>query len=75
MPTMSDVHHLPLLGHDLPDSAFRNKARIYQDPDTGLWCWEHHCLHRLPGKPFYGPPLASWADVVRHAFMHVEFCP
>lgn len=69
---MSDRHHLPLLTHDLQWPLAR--ARVTRDPDTGLWCWEHQCAQRLPGRPFHGAPKATQAEAFRFAVSHVGFC-
>lgn len=41
---MSDIHAMPLLGHDLPEyipPRARHKARVWPRPDG--WRWEHEC--------------------------------
>lgn len=41
---MSDLHTLPLLGHDLPEYIApreRHRAHVWASPDG--WRWEHQC--------------------------------
>jgi hypothetical protein len=41
---MSDIHPMPLRGHDLPEffpRAPRVRAHVYRAPDG--WRWEHEC--------------------------------
>lgn len=41
---MSDVHRLPLLGHDLPEPVAptaTTKVQVFKD--GGRWCWYHDC--------------------------------
>lgn len=40
---MSDLHPLPLMGHDMPEifSVTRERARVYRIAEG--WHWEHEC--------------------------------
>lgn len=47
---MSDIHRLPLLGHDLPEVAApkapeRHKVRVFSYLNSGrrYWAWAHPC--------------------------------
>jgi len=47
---MSDLHRLPLLGHDLPESVTpkaseRRRVRVFSYMDRGhrYWAWAHPC--------------------------------
>jgi hypothetical protein len=70
---VSDLHPMPLRGHDLPDYApqapERHKAHVW--PAMGGWWWEHRCT-----KSFYedSGPLASPGDAYDAAVRHLEGC-
>lgn len=76
---MSDLHILPLLGHDLPeisDMPRQEKARVYKD-ETFLgdptWRWEHPCRWK-GGVLEYSYPLPSWRAAFNMAAQHVKEC-
>jgi hypothetical protein len=73
MEDVSDLHRMPLVGHDLP-TVSRVKARVSRDPETGSWVWEHECPLRGPQRPFYGLPMPSLEAAFRFAQAHMEFC-
>lgn len=70
---MSDLHRLPLLGHDLPLAAdlrrqVRAKARVRKSPAG--WSWRHDCgAHEVSEMLLPDQALA----VVR-AVAHVKRC-
>lgn len=65
---MGDLHHLPLLGHDLPRPAARRRARVYKDGPA--WRWAHGCGWDDFGRsPFLSQPLA-----LKFALRHMEEC-
>jgi hypothetical protein len=48
---MSDLHRMPLLGHDLPEIQAPHFARAKVTKGSQGWCWTHQC------DPF----RASWS--------------
>lgn len=68
---MSDLHKLPLVGHDLPEPARPVRAKIRVFKEAGRWTWEHRCTDGL----FYGGGHhALWADCAASALRHLERC-
>lgn len=70
---MSDLHRLPLLGHDLPLAAdlrrqVRAKARVRKD--SGRWSWRHDCGARYTSM--FCIPTHTMA--VSMAVQHVKEC-
>lgn len=64
---MSDIHALPLLGHDLPETPAPQapeKVKVFKE--NGQWCWRHSC-------GFQGRWLL-WGTAVYSAFSHAEKC-
>lgn len=41
---MSDLHVLPLRGHDLPPVRLYVRAKVFKVPVKG-WTWQHTCDH------------------------------
>ncbi|KUJ70783.1 hypothetical protein ACZ90_00235 [Streptomyces albus subsp. albus] len=64
---MSDIHQLPLMGHDLPAP----RARVYRQ--GGLWWWEHACPTRGIAVAF-GDPRPAWSDAYGDAIEHLRGC-
>lgn len=87
---MSDLHRLPLLGHDLPvpemggfaDTAHpdfgrtRAKARVYRtETVVGYgWRWEHSCRWKA-GAVSTSFPLETWNRAYCGALRHLDDCP
>lgn len=70
---MSDLHNLPLLGHDVPYRP-AVRARVFQGKYSTLWYWSY--AHRF-GTPFQENPIrhgpfASWREAYDSARRMVE---
>lgn len=69
---MSDLHHLPLVGHDLPEifPRERERAHVYWAKDG--WYWEHSCA---PGWwKDSGFPYAARQGAIEGALWHLRGC-
>lgn len=69
---MSDLHALPLRGHDLPDPApqapVRHKAQVKVFKDHKFWTWYHVC-----GTT--GAVHLRWSTAFGVAYRHAQVCP
>lgn len=77
MEDVSDLHRMPLVGHDLPSPivhVHRVKADVFKDRETGEWCWYHPCLPVGPHEAVQGIPADCWADAFCLADEHVRWC-
>lgn len=68
---MSDLHQLPLTGHDLPVIP-RAKLRVYKDGP--YWYWEHACSYRPPSTPSTSYPFSQHSRAVHWGLRHMEGC-
>lgn len=71
---MSDLHSLPLRGHDLPEitpAPVRRRAHVWLCRHALLrgWWWEHQCA-----KSFWADsgPFASLGDACDDAVQHLK---
>jgi hypothetical protein len=71
---VSDIHQLPLLGHDLPEVVFPDtpKARVFKEGP--YWTWEHRCLGRPVRTPLNGYPHDAHAVAFLAAWWHMQRC-
>lgn len=62
---MSDLHPLPLRGHDI---EFRPwiRGRVWRSP-TGAWWWAY-----TAGPPYTHGPFATWEQAMRSALRMLE---
>lgn len=67
---MSDLHSLPLRGHDLPLVRARRKARVYQGAYG--WHWEHECSTGWWKNSEF--PYALHSSALEGALRHLERC-
>lgn len=72
MPPVSDIHQLPLLGHDLPEVVPRHPAlaRVFKAGDH--WTWTHKCSQSP--KRAHGYAHASHPLAFVMAEEHMERC-
>lgn len=68
---MSDLHVLPLRGHDLPHMRLYTRARVFRIA-PGLWTWEHRCDQDTNRVSLVS--LADQATAFRRAWVHVRRC-
>jgi hypothetical protein len=69
---MSDLHTLPLLGHDMPEvfPRLREKAQVYRGPEG--WHWMHPCAPEwINGSNF---PYAAHVGALAGALRHLKEC-
>jgi hypothetical protein len=70
---VSDLHTLPLLGHDLPEiipPRLREKAHVWPAPDG--WRWEHQCAESW--RKDSGFPFAALESAQEGAMKHLKEC-
>ena len=74
---MSDLHPLPLIGHDLPEYV-RNepvpqKSKVFvRRNHLGYWTWHHWCGSHRVSSGLFGPH--QWGLVLYYANNHAEEC-
>jgi hypothetical protein len=68
---VSDLHQLPLLGHELPAFGLppKRKARVFKDGKH--WTWEHFCFYH---QGIGGYRHDSHAGAIEGALTHVRRC-
>lgn len=74
---MSDLHHLPLMGRDLPEyepaEPKKRPVRIFSY-GPGSWSWEHWCLDRPKSCPVNGYPHDTREEAQKWALKHWRTC-
>lgn len=65
---MGDLHHLPLLGHDLP-AAEPRRMTVFKE--AGWWLWEHQARD---GHHEGGVLQRTWAAAFASALEHLKGC-
>lgn len=63
---MTTIERTP---RDLPSCP---KVRVYKDPVSELWTWNHECGWR--GHSWHGAQLATQEIALRNALHHARHC-
>lgn len=66
---MSDLHRLPLRGHDLPEAPRRARVQVrsYTVGNSRFWYWEHACGYGVSDH-------TGWESAFWWADRHVRQC-
>lgn len=70
---MSDLHVLPLLGHDMPEAEpvwLRQKAHVY--PTRDGWRWAHCCAPHWTAEGDF--PYMACGSACDGALRHLKEC-
>lgn len=66
---MSDLHQMPLRGHDMPSRPVV-RAKVRQSGRRGHWVWTF--IHSTEGPALWHGPFASWREAYDSARRMVE---
>lgn len=70
---MSDLHHLPLIGRDMPAHVdMRRPVKVYKE--GRFWTWHHWCLDRPKANPASGYPHDTREHAQEFALKHWRAC-